>query len=297
MTKVFKRRVTVALAGGAIVAAVFATGAAAQYGSASNAQGDTTTDASGNPDDTFSPNEIIGIICTAPTGVRCADPGAAVTFDFAQSPGVTLGRTVADANGRYDSRSLGTRIPAGARNGNATISVFTTVNGAATTYTHAITITGAAAAAAGLPVTGKDIMLFVLWGLVLVGFGSFLISATWRRWRQARAEVGVQPASATTAVASRDEDFFANLRPAPTRTMPAATKSAVATLDRAEAAPVRYVEAEVVEPEMPELVSVQAGPVVLRDEKLQERVRDATTQTSTVVSKLQDEIRAWGRDS
>jgi hypothetical protein len=137
-------------------------------------------------------------------------------------------------------------------------------------------------AAGGLPTTGRDIALLTLWGIFLVGFGSVLISASWKRWRAAKAEAGLgvrvdrgpSVADAVHRLTPTLETDDAELRPVSTAAIPIAASTLVE--ERVEPAP----------------LIAEAEPAA---EPVQAFVQEASERTSDLVSRLQDEIRAWSK--
>lgn len=159
--------------------------AVAQYPPGTSAECAQVFDARMREVTSFVPGEEIVVLGWPAEGRRCAEPGAEVRIDLASDP-VVLGRTNADARGAYDTRPLGLRIPQGIPAGPHTLRVVTALGGDRALYTRSVRILEGSPT--GLPATGRDIALLVLWALLLTAAGALLITVTWRRWHGARAE-------------------------------------------------------------------------------------------------------------
>jgi hypothetical protein len=226
------------------------------------------------------------------SGRRCADTGVRVEFILSSDP-VVLGATTARADGTYTSPVL--TIPRDTTPGSHVLSARTTFSGRSVTYSRAVTITGAG----GLPTTGRDIALLTLWGIFLVGFGSVLISASWKRWRTAKVPVSV---SASEGIDPRDSVLIAldratgplvedsdemELRPVSTTAIPISGATARSSDLILEPAGHDTFDSLVDELDVPD------EPTSSLAEPVEKAVRQASVQTSDLVSRLCDEIKAW----
>jgi hypothetical protein len=121
-------------------------------------------------------------------GSTVGDPKFIEGF-FIQSE-VRIFRVQTNADGSYSTLAANPEIPRSARPGAAAIEVRGLRGGQLVTVSRSITVSGAAAAdgarGVSLPATGGQIAMLAIWGLGLVAGGSILISATWRRFQQAR---------------------------------------------------------------------------------------------------------------
>lgn len=259
--------------------------AQSQYGQGTNTECVETQNSSNQDSTTYAPGaEIIVSGKTNTTARRCADPNVTVEVRFESDP-VVLGRLNSNARGEYDSTPLGMRIPSDAQAGSHIIRVVSTLNGRTVTYSRGITVTGSSASSGstpgGLPTTGRDIALFTMWGLILVGFGTFLFTAS-RRYNTPAVAVGTPPAP------DREERYpdwgDLDLRPASTISMP------LGRVREADVPPLLQPK-----PSEPPVAAPVAREAPAGTEAVDRVVQRASSQTSELVSKLQDEIKAWAQ--
>lgn len=133
-----------------------------------------------------------------------------------------------------------------------------------------IVVVESAAGAAGdnLPSTGRDIALLVFWALVLLTGGMFLIAATWRHWREARAQrVAVAGGSGLEWMDTSGYEPF----------------TAATWRDRAAQPGGEPSSAQAAEPDAP------AEPAAPADDPIDR----ASERLSGVVKRLQDEVERW----
>lgn len=129
----------------------------------------------------FAPGDEIRVAGAA----GCADPNEeGITGDLFSTP-VRLFVFNAGADGSYLSEFA--TIPTDVEPGDHRVVVTTADN----EYVQPITIVAAAGAPSGLPTTGSQIALLVLWGTLSLVLGSVLVGLTWRRWRESRVAASV----------------------------------------------------------------------------------------------------------
>jgi hypothetical protein len=224
---------------------------------------------------------------------QCFTPGKRVGIWYIASE-KEIAATTADADGGYRSPA-GTEIPTDARTGAASIQARGELDGTQVTYSRSVNITGAGRA--GLPDTGRDIAFLTLWGVGFVVFGSVLITATYRRWRDARFEDSlVHESFGHLARIDGDTDPVRYQAVATTWTDSGTIPDGLPVVDDdalAETIHDEEFEAAVVttqpEPE-PEPVLVGA---LNGHNAITAVVDEANARTSDVVTRLREEISAW----
>lgn len=301
-----KRLLSLSLVVAAMLPMLYAARPAAAQGSAIEVQVSLLiTDPSGRIVTVFFRGDVIILKCQAPPGKKCFDERTRIRIRFFSDP-VTLARMTADDQGRYDTTGMNLRIPMDADPGPHTVAAEGVLDGRPVTYTQAITVLAregegggviggggagfaplAAPALGGgiapLPKTGKEIILFVLWGTVLLFGGVLLIAYTTRRYRAARANPVPLPGTdqgmfeaeddVTAFLRELDEDREPELAPVGART--------------AEAEPPAVVAPE------PEVRPAPPPVPALAKDEVEDAIRRAAARTSDLVARLQDEVKAW----
>jgi len=166
-------------------ALVLAAGAALCLGGPASAQYPPATPALGaatcaNLDDT---SPASGQSVTASGVPGCFAPGENVRGQIESDP-VVVFRVPTSADGGYRATFATPTIAPGTH----TFRVVGEASGRS--YSRPITIVGGGAVGSGvgLPRTGADLLALVLWALLALGGGSFLVGLTWRRYRLAHRE-------------------------------------------------------------------------------------------------------------
>lgn len=240
---------------------------------------------------TFAAGEVIFVEGNPDLSQFCGTPGSTATVLMASDP-VVLAVTTIDSLGGYSTEEA--VIPRDTTNGTHSIIVRTTLNGQSVEYTRAITVSGGSARGAdGLPLTGTNAVLLALWALTLTVFGSVLISVTWKRWREARLHVvtgfvPTEPAGPLMELLDRRPD---ELRPASTAAIPVAGRAQEQSALSTAPALIPSMVAELAEP-LDALAAFDA-PSGTDASDVQQVVERASERTSDLVSRLQDEIKAW----
>lgn len=149
-----------------------------------------TRESDGEESTVFAPGDEIQVAGAA----GCANPDEEGIEGILESTPVRLFVFNARSDGSYVSPVA--NIPTDVEPGDHRMVVRTQDN----EYVQPITIV-AAGAPSGLPRTGSQIALLVLWGTLSLVLGSVLVGVTWRRWRESRVAAGVESAWADEASA------------------------------------------------------------------------------------------------
>lgn len=209
----------------------------------------------------------------------CFTPGEQVTGQI-ESNHVVVFRVNANSQGGYSATfTVPSSIPAGPH-------TFRVIGGTSgREYARPIVIQGAGAAGTGrggvgLPRTGADVLALALWALLAIGGGTFLIAATWKRYRLAHVEARfAAPHDAPPSLNGSDHGVIEAPR--------AVAYDEPVRAEVVEETPVAYTAVAVDEP-----VEAEWAPV--SDEVVTEEAAEpATPEVSMLIGQLREEIDAW----
>jgi len=207
----------------------------------------------------------------------CFTPGEQVTGQIESDP-VVVFRVNANSQGGYSANFT---VPASISPGTHTFRVTGGTSGRQ--YARPIVVQGAAAGGqgtgggVGLPRTGADVLALALWALLAIGGGTFLIAATWKRYRLAHVEARfAAPDDAPPALsADRYEAPTPVVYDEPVRAQVV------------EEAPAAHTSVTVDEP-------VEADWAPATEEVVEEAApQPATPEVSKLIGQLREEIDAW----
>ena len=213
----------------------------------------------------------------------CFTAGENVTGTVESDP-VVVFRTTATANGSYSATFT---VPASIPAGTHTFRVVGATSGLQ--YARPIVVQAATGTTAGvgLPRTGADILALAMWALLAIGGGSFLIAASWKKYRLSHVEAQYRaPKGAPPALASIDNAVEA---PRPVIHDEPVQASTVTVADEPVAVQ-ETIEPEVVSEWAPQVEQAPVAEAPI-EEVFETEVPDS--EVGKLVGQLRQEIDAW----